>query len=130
MQKIKSLLIVFITLTALFSCNTEYENPIDDTRIIGTWHQKNYIENNITIAESDSIVYHFLEDGRMIIKYYADWTASQPDQNYEFDLQNGVLRYWNLNDNVSEIHDVTFAGNSELKIKKYSSYFLQLFKVF
>ncbi len=124
------LFIVFLFSAIFLSCSNNYENPIDDNRIIGTWHRKNYIENGVTVPEQDSIVYHFLNDGRMIVKYYANQAASQPDDNYQFDLQNNVLRYWNSDYNVSEVKTINFTGDSEFRIKMYDNYYYDLLKIF
>ena len=124
------LFIVFLFSAIFFSCSNNYENPIDDTRIIGTWHRKYYIENGVTVPEQDSIVYHFLDDGRMIVKYYANQAASHPDDNYQFDLQDNVLRYWNSDYNVSEVKTINFIGDSEFRIKMYDNYYYDLLKIF
>ena len=127
---ITKLVLLLILMLSILSCDKSYENPIDDTRIIGTWHRKNYIENGTTIAEQDSIVYHFLADGRMIVKYYSSLTASQPDDNYQFDLQNDTLRYWNSDYNVSEVKTINFISDTEFRIKMYNNYYYDLFKIY
>ena len=122
---IVSLLIIIF----LVSCQSNYENVVDDERIYGTWHRKSYIENGITINESDSIVYHFLNNGNMKIRYFAVQNASPPDEDYQFDFQLGVLRYWNSDINVSEEKQVNFYG-SKMRIQLYSNYYYELSKIF
>jgi len=117
--------IIFLTV----SCDSTYENIIDDPQIIGTWHRYSYTESGVESAENDSIVYHFINDGRLIIKYYADQGASLPDENYQFDLQNGILRYWNADLNVSAEKEITISG-SLLRIKMYSNFYYNLDKIF
>ncbi|MEA3444290.1 MAG: hypothetical protein U9R19_06125 [Bacteroidota bacterium] len=127
---IKLLALLFFLISILFvTCENNFENVIDDDRIIGTWHRKNYIENGVTIAEQDSIVYHFIDDGRMKILYFSNQSASQPDEDYQFDFQGGILRYWNSNINVSEEKQVYFYG-AKMRIQVYPNYFYELTKIF
>ena len=120
-------LMLLVVLT--ISCDGKYENVIDDSRIIGTWHRYSYTDSGTEVIETDSIVYHFLNDGRLIIKYFASQGASQPDDNFQFDLNEGILRYWNADYNIGEEKEI-FLTESTLRIKMYPNYFYNLRKLF
>ncbi len=122
-------LIILLILIGIIACENNYQNIIDDERILGTWHRKSYIENGITTDEQDSIVYHFLDDGRMKVRYFSTQTASPPDEDYQFDFQEGILRYWNSDFNVSEENQVYFYG-SRMRIQVYQNYYYELIKLF
>jgi hypothetical protein len=121
--------LAFLLLFVFQSCDNNFENVIDDPNIIGTWHRYSYTEAGVEYQESDSIVYHFINDGRLIIKYFSDTGASPPDENYEVDLQEGILRYWNADYNVSEAKEVNLT-ESTLRIKMYSNLYYNLKKLF
>ncbi len=126
--KIHNIVFLFIIILSV-SCENDFENVIDDERIYGTWHRKSYVENGIIINEQDSIVYHFMNNGNMKIRYFSDQSASQPDVDFQFDLQLGILRYWNSDMNVSEEKQIYFNG-SKLKIHLYPNYYYELTKIF
>ncbi|MBT3208203.1 MAG: hypothetical protein HN704_03565 [Bacteroidetes bacterium] len=122
------ILIIFFAAIFVVCCENSFENPIDDDRIIGSWHRKYKVENGIETQFQDSIVHIFLPEGNLIIRYYPELGASIPDENYQFDLQNGVLRYWNMDINVSEENELTFLGSS-MQIQIYPNMYYRLFKI-
>ena len=121
--------LILISIFLLTNCDNNYENIIDNEQIFGTWHRYSYTESGIETIENDSIIYHFINDGRLIIKYFPKQGASPPDDNYEFDYQDGTLRYWNTDYNVSVESETTVSG-STMRINMYSNFYYNLSKLF
>ena len=118
---------IFTAILAI-SCDNNFQNPIDDDRIIGSWHRKYKVENGIETQFEDSIIHIFLPEGSLIIRYYPLFAAAIPDENYQFDLQNNILRYWNMDINVSEEKEISFIGSS-LRINMYPNMYYKLIKI-